>query len=93
MKAGTLPPNWDDLVKHSCETATAKDIELADSWLSAVSNLGADKDQLSDTFAIVTDPTKSQKSEAPGGDRDKPAIQGPPISNSKVDKTTSGTSS
>ena len=93
MEAGTLPPNWEDLVEHSCETATAKDIELADSWLSAVANVGANKDHLSDQFAILTDPTKRQKTEAPGGPKDNPAIQGPPISDSEGDKTTSGTSS
>ena len=61
MEASTLPPNWEDLVEQSCETATAEDIELADNWISAVANVGADKDQLSDLFAIVTDPTKRQK--------------------------------
>ena len=58
MEAGTLPPNWEDLVHHSCETATAEEVELADSWLSAVATEGANDDQLSDPFAIVTDPTK-----------------------------------
>ena len=73
--------------------STAEDIELADSWISAVADVGADKDQLSDPFAIVTDPTKRRKTEAPGGPKDNPAIQGPPISNSERDKTTSETSS
>ena len=50
MEAGTLQPNWEDLVEHSYETATAEDIELADSWLSAVSDVGADNDQRSDPF-------------------------------------------
>ena len=50
MESGTLPPNWEDIVEHSYETATAEDIELADSWLSAVADVVADKDQLSDTF-------------------------------------------
>ena len=89
METGTLPPTWEDLVKHFCETATAEDIKLADSWLSAVADMGADKDQLSDPFAIVTNPTKRQKTEAPGVSKDNPAIQGPPISDSKGDKTTS----
>ena len=92
MEAGTLPPNWEDLVEHSCETATAEEIELADSWLSSVADVGADKDQLSDPFAIVTDPTKRQKTEAPDGFKDNPAIQAPPISDSEKDNTTSGTS-
>ena len=48
MEAGTLPPTWEDLVEHSCETATDEDIELADSWISAVVDMGADKDQISD---------------------------------------------
>ena len=58
METGTLPPNWEDIIKYSCETDTAEDIKLADSWISAVAVMGADKDQLSDSFAIVTDPTK-----------------------------------
>ena len=74
MEAGKTPPNWEDLVEHSCETATAEDIELVDSWLSAVSNLGADKDQLSNPFVIVTDPTERQNTEAPGGPKDNPVI-------------------
>ena len=69
MKAGTLLPNWEDLVKHSCETTTAEDIKLADSWLSAVADVGKDKDQLSYPFTIVTYPTKRQKTEAPGSSR------------------------
>ena len=93
MEAVTLPPNWEDIIEHSCETAIAEDIKLADSWLSAEADVGADKDQLSDTFAIVTDPTKRQKTEAPGGPKDNPTIQGPPISDSEGDKKTSGTRS
>ena len=58
MKAGTLPPNLEDLVHHSCETATAEEVKLADSWLSAVAIEGANDNQLSDPFSIVTDPTK-----------------------------------
>ena len=93
MESGTLPPNWEYLVENSYETATAEDIELADYWLSDVADVGADKDQLFDPFAIVTDPTKRQKTESPGGSKENPTIQGPPISDSEGDKTTSGTSS
>ena len=92
METGTLPPNWEDLVEHSCETATAEDIELTGSCLSDVADVGADKDQLSNPFTIVTDPTKRQKTEAPGGPKGNPAIQGPPISDSEGGKTTPGTS-
>ena len=93
MEAGTLPPNWEDLVHHSCETATAEEVELADSWLSAVAIEGANEDQLSDPFAIVTDPTKRRKTEAHGGSKDNPANAGPPISDSEGDNTTSRSSS
>ena len=93
IESGTLSPNWEDLFEHSCETATAEDIELADSWISDVADVGADKDHLSGPFAIVTGPTKRRKKESPGGSKDNPAIQGPPILDSKGDKTTSGTSS
>ena len=58
MEAVSLPPNWVDLVEHSCETATAEGIEMAKSWLSTIADVDADKDQLSGPFAIVTDPTK-----------------------------------
>ena len=34
MEAGTLPPNWGDLVKYSSEMATTTDIDLADTWLN-----------------------------------------------------------
>ena len=74
MEAGALPPKWEDLVEHSCEAATAEEIELTDSWLSAVANVGADKDHLSDPFAIVTGPTKRRKMEAPGISKYNPAI-------------------
>ena len=33
MEAGTLPPNWEDLVKYSSEMATTTDVDLADTWL------------------------------------------------------------
>ena len=75
MEAGTLPPNWEDLVKHSCETATDKEIDLADSWFSAVATEGANCDQLSDPFAVVTDPTKRRtiSVEARGDSKDNPS--------------------
>jgi hypothetical protein len=33
MKAATLPPNWEDLVKNSKEIATIEEFELADDWI------------------------------------------------------------
>ena len=34
MEAGTIPKNWEDLVKYSSERATTKDVTLADTWLN-----------------------------------------------------------
>ena len=61
MEAGTLPTNWVDLIHHSCQTTTAKEVELTESWLSAVAKEGAIDDELSDYFSIVTDSTTSHK--------------------------------
>ena len=33
MKAATMPPNWEDLVKNSKEIATIEEFELADDWI------------------------------------------------------------
>ena len=54
MEAGTVPTNWEDIVKYSSETATTKVVTLADTWLNGPPDMGA-MDQLSDTFAVVTD--------------------------------------
>ena len=88
MEAGTLPPNWENLIQHSCETATAEDIELADTWLSAVAKEGANEDQLSDPFVIMTDPAKRRKTAAPGGSKDNTTQKGTPTSVSEGDKIT-----
>ena len=55
MEAGTLPPNWEDLVRHSCETATANDVKLSSLWLSAVTKEDSNDDQLLDPFAVLSD--------------------------------------
>ncbi len=36
MRASSLPPNWEDLVKNSAEFATTEDFELADEWTKAM---------------------------------------------------------
>ena len=92
MEAGTLPPNWEDLVAHSQETATAKEIDLADSWFSAVAEKGANEDQLSDPFAIVTDPTKRRRTcstGALGDSKDNPSTatgKGAPTSDDDLER-------
>ena len=45
MEAGTLPPNWEDLVKYSSEMATTTNVDLDDTWLNGQSAAGA-TDQL-----------------------------------------------
>ena len=37
MEAGTIPPNWENLVKHSSEMATAQYVNLEDTWLQGQS--------------------------------------------------------
>ena len=57
MEAGTLPPNWEDLVKYLSDMATTKDVNLAKTWLNSQYEV-VSTDQLSDPFTIVTDNTK-----------------------------------
>ena len=60
MEAGTLPPNWQDLIKHSSEKAATEDLFKADTWLS-VQQIVDSTDQLTDLFAIVPDQRKNQQ--------------------------------
>eukprot|EP00957_Ditylum_brightwellii_P123289 9400276-Ditylum_brightwellii.AAC.1 len=55
MGAGTIPPNWKELVKYSSERVTAEDVALADTWLNSLSQNMDAKDCLKDPFAIVTE--------------------------------------
>ena len=57
MEAGTLPPNWQELIEHSSEMATTKDVFKADTRLSDQKIVDA-MDQLIDPFAIVPDQHK-----------------------------------
>ena len=60
MKAGTLPPNWQELIEHSSEKATTEDFIMADTWLSDQQMADA-TDQLTDPFAIEPDQHKKQR--------------------------------
>ena len=60
MEAGTLPPNWQELIEHSSEMATSEDLFKADTWLSDQQMLDA-TDQLTDPFAIVPDQHNKQR--------------------------------
>ena len=60
MEAGTLPPNWQELIEHSSEMATTEDVFKADTWLSDQQMVDA-TDQLTYPFAIVPDQHKKQR--------------------------------
>ena len=60
MEAGTIPPNWEDLVTYSAEKATTTDFEMAESWLAGPPGAAA-ADPLTDPYAIVSDQHKRQK--------------------------------
>ena len=83
MEAFTIPPNWEDLVKHSSEMAASQDVDLADTWLWGQSNVGA-SDLLSDPFAIVTDHHKHQNKNSSVSDYNNKDIS---ISVSEGDKS------
>ena len=60
MEAGTLTPNWKELIEHSSEKATTKNVFKADTWLSDQQIVDA-TDHLTDMFAIVPDQSKKQR--------------------------------
>ena len=60
MKAGTIPPNREDLVTYSAEKVTTTDFEMAKTWLAGVP-VAAALDPLSDPYAFVSDQHKCQK--------------------------------
>ena len=60
MEAGTLPPNWQELIKHSSEMATTEYVFKADTWFSDQKIVDA-TDQLTDPFVIVPDHHKKQR--------------------------------
>eukprot|EP00957_Ditylum_brightwellii_P027551 2082448-Ditylum_brightwellii.AAC.1 len=52
IEAGTIPPDWKELVKYSSERATPEDVALADTWLNSSSQNVDAKDCLNNPFAI-----------------------------------------
>ena len=65
MEAGTIPPNWEALIKYSYKMATAEDINLEDTWLRGLSNEEA-SDPITGPIAIVTAHHKRQKTSPSG---------------------------
>ncbi len=64
MRAASLPPNWEELVKNSSEIATNEEVDLAESWSndiehgnfkSPVPTAGPSSSKITDPFAIVLD--------------------------------------
>ena len=64
MRAASLPPNWEDLVKNSSEIATTEEFDLAENWTneldsdnlnSPVQTAGPSLTKITDPFAIVPD--------------------------------------
>ena len=54
MESGTIPPNWEYLIKYSLEMDTDKDVNLTDIWLNVTPGSVGAKDQISDPFVVVT---------------------------------------
>ena len=50
--AGTLPPNWQELIEHTSEMTTTVDVFKSNTWLSDQQMVDA-TDQITDPFAIV----------------------------------------
>ena len=68
MRAASLPPNWEDLVKNSLEIATTEEFDLAETWTneidsdnlnSPVHSAGPSLTKITDPFAIV--PAQSKR--------------------------------
>ena len=83
MESGTIPPNWENLVKYSSKMTTSQDVDLAYTWLRGKYNEGA-PDPLSYPFAIVTGHYKRQKMNTSVSASSNKNI---PISASKGDKS------
>ena len=65
MEAGTIPPNWENLIKYSSKMATAQDVDLSDTWLQGQSKKEA-SETLSDPLYILTYHHKHQKTNTSG---------------------------
>ncbi len=60
MDAGTVPPHWEDLLKHSSEKATDEEFSLAEDWMDLIKKMPGDQSnvtagsRITDPFAVVT---------------------------------------
>ena len=64
MRAASLPPNWEDLVKNSSEISTTEEYDLAETWANEIDSeneislgqsAGPSSTKITDPFAILPD--------------------------------------
>ncbi len=61
MDAGTVPPHWEDLLKHSSEKATDEEFSLAKDWMDSIEKMPGDLlnemagSGITDPFAVVAE--------------------------------------
>ena len=57
MEKGTIPPHWNNLVKHSSEMATKEDFLIAETWLQSNhdTDLKPTDNQVVNPYAVVSD--------------------------------------
>ena len=61
MDAGTVPPHWEDLLKHSSKKATDEEFSLAKDWMESIKKMPGDLlnkmagSRITDPFAVVTE--------------------------------------
>ena len=72
MESGTIPPNWEDIVKYLSEISTSKDINFLDTWLNGPPRSVGAKDQISDPFDVMTYHHKRQKTNTTGSSPPNP---------------------
>ncbi len=60
MDAGTVPPHWEDLLRHSSEKATDDDFDLAQDWMDSTKRLPGQPNEtagsrITDLYAVVAE--------------------------------------
>ena len=86
IEAVTIPPNWENIAKHSSEMSTTSDVDLEDTWLNGTPKMGA-LDQISDPFSVMTDHHKLRKTTNPGSPTSKQNSETPATADSKGDSS------
>jgi hypothetical protein len=61
MDEGTVPPHWEDLLKHSSKKATDEEFSLAEDWMDLIEKMPGNLfnetagSRITDPFAVVTE--------------------------------------